>query len=226
MRAGKSVSRVNVMLLTLVIAALAGAVGCGGPAEPPSAQEAPEAATTPAAAEPVVNEGPGEAPEELQDTARQASLELMGTLKARLVQEMNAGGPASAVKVCSEVAQEIADRHSTDTMSLRRISLKVRNPLDRPTDLERERLEALHELHAEGALPEEQFFVVEHEDARELLYLRPITIQKPCLNCHGPLDQMSEDVKARLAELYPDDEATGYQEGDLRGAVVVRASLP
>jgi len=36
---------------------------------------------------------------------------------------------------------------------------------------------------------------------------------------------LSPDVTATLAALYPQDQATGYQEGDLRGAFVVVKNL-
>lgn len=168
----------------------------------------------------------GDVPAPVQEAMRTAAMDLMGSLKSKLVQELQAGGPASAVKVCSEVAQEIASKHSDESMNVRRVSLKVRNPKDTPDAWERERLEALHDLHAQGSLPKEQFFVVEQGGQRYARYLKPIEIQKPCLSCHGPEDQLGEEVKARLRELYPQDEATGYQLGDLRGAVSVRASLP
>ncbi len=37
---------------------------------------------------------------------------------------------------------------------------------------------------------------------------------------------MKEPVKAKLAELYPDDRATGYKEGDIRGAFTLSKPLP
>ena len=60
---------------------------------------------------------------------------------------------------------------------------------------------------------------------RELRYLRPLRIAPPCLTCHGDPQEMGVDLVARLAELYPGDQAVGYELGDLRGAVSVRLSL-
>jgi hypothetical protein len=45
-----------------------------------------------------------------------------------------------------------------------------------------------------------------------------------CVACHGPADRLDPDVQAILLERYPDDQATGYEPGDLRG--VVRATVP
>jgi len=46
-------------------------------------------------------------------------------------------------------------------------------------------------------------------------YVEPIMLQPLCLTCHG--SQLAPDVAKRIAELYPDDEATGFEAGDLRG---------
>jgi len=46
-------------------------------------------------------------------------------------------------------------------------------------------------------------------------YVEPIMVQPLCLTCHG--SQPAPDVAERIAELYPDDKATGFQTGDLRG---------
>jgi hypothetical protein len=35
--------------------------------------------------------------------------------------------------------------------------------------------------------------------------------------CHGPSDSLAPDVADALALHYPDDRATGFTEGDLRG---------
>jgi hypothetical protein len=35
--------------------------------------------------------------------------------------------------------------------------------------------------------------------------------------CHGPKEQLIPEVKEQLAKLYPEDSATGFSEGELRG---------
>jgi hypothetical protein len=40
-----------------------------------------------------------------------------------------------------------------------------------------------------------------------------------CLACHG--ETIDPAVAGKIAELYPEDKATGFREGDLRGAFVV-----
>ncbi|MCW5622489.1 MAG: DUF3365 domain-containing protein [Burkholderiales bacterium] len=50
-------------------------------------------------------------------------------------------------------------------------------------------------------------------------------VQPLCLTCHGAEAAMPESVKQRLREDYPHDRATGYQSGQVRGAVTVKTFL-
>jgi len=55
------------------------------------------------------------------------------------------------------------------------------------------------------------------------MYMRAIRINMPlCLQCHGMEEDLAPDVVEQLTKLYPDDTATGFSQGDLRGAFVVR----
>ena len=55
---------------------------------------------------------------------------------------------------------------------------------------------------------------VELDDGRHG-YIEPITMQPLCLTCHG--QELQPEVEAKLAQLYPDDQATGFAAGDFRG---------
>ena len=44
-----------------------------------------------------------------------------------------------------------------------------------------------------------------------------------CLQCHGTA--IAPPVAEKLAELYPGDKATGFEQGDLRGAFVITRQL-
>jgi hypothetical protein len=50
-----------------------------------------------------------------------------------------------------------------------------------------------------------------------LAALLPIPTGAMCLNCHGTKDGIPADVVSALEEKYPGDQATGFEEGDLRG---------
>ena len=53
--------------------------------------------------------------------------------------------------------------------------------------------------------------------------MKAIPTQPLCLACHG--QEIAPPVAEKLAELYPGDKATGFEEGDLRGAFVVVRQL-
>jgi hypothetical protein len=67
--------------------------------------------------------------------------------------------------------------------------------------------------------------VVTDSTGKHLHYAKAIAIQPMCLTCHGPADSISEGVKASLRVDYPLDQATGYRDGELRGAVVITRPL-
>ncbi len=210
----KTIALTSVALASLLLAACA-------PAPAPQPEAPPEAAATiecvPAAE--------GEIPAEVQERLRTAAKTLAGRLKGRLVKELGAGGPVHALGVCSEVAQDMAGEFSADGISVRRVSLKVRNAADEPDAFERAWLEHFESVHASGGELGEVFVVADADGARAAHYFLPIKIAGPCLNCHGKREELAPELVAKLDELYPDDAATGYVEGDLRGAFSVRAAF-
>lgn len=187
-------------------------VGCGPAPHEPAVGNPPQ-------------EIPSEIPPEALAKARQAADALTGELIATLGRELGAGGPVGAVRVCSEMAPEIAASHSGEGVSVRRVTLKVRNPQDTPDEYERGALLDLEARHADGALPEEMAEVVTDDTGSKLRYLRPLVVKSPCLSCHGDVESMDPELRSILEERYPDDQAVGYEEGDLRGAVSVTVDL-
>jgi hypothetical protein len=145
---------------------------------------------------------------------------------SKLVAELRSGGPVSAIRVCSEVAQKLAGDLSKEGLRVRRVSLKARNEADTPDDFERRTLEWLESgLTAGKDLPKDLSVTFESRGRRELRFLRTIRVAEPCLVCHGEASKIDPGVKKILAERYPADRATGYQAGDLRGAVSVTVAL-
>jgi len=179
----------------------------------------------PAPREPAAENSPAEVPPEALEKARQAADALTGELIATLGRELGAGGPVGAVKVCAEMAPQIAASHSGDGVTVRRVTLKVRNPQDTPDEYERGVLADLESRLADGALPKEVTEVVSDGAGSRLRYLRPLVIKSTCLQCHGDVESMDPELRTLLEERYPDDQAVGYKQGDLRGAVSVTVDL-
>lgn len=160
------------------------------------------------------------------ERARSAGRALGKELMTRLSREIREGGTLQALDVCAEVAPEIAERHSTDRITVRRVSLKVRNPQDAPDDWERAQLLRLEKLHRDDEIPTEIGRLVESEGGgTSLRWLLPIEVSDLCLRCHGNPSSFEPELRAALAEHYPDDRAVGYERGDFRGAISVTIRL-
>jgi hypothetical protein len=67
---------------------------------------------------------------------------------------------------------------------------------------------------------------VQTAEGKVFRYMKALPIQEACLNCHGDPAAVSADLKAKLAKLYPGDQATGYKLGAIRGALTVKRPLP
>ena len=110
----------------------------------------------------------------------------------------------------------------------KRTSLKVRDPANRPDAAD---LLALNHVQAElaaGNAPP-KLLVQRVEPAGgpiEWRVYKPVGVLKQCLGCHGPTDSIPAAVSAELARRYPDDQATGYAQGEWRGLLRVSIGPP
>jgi hypothetical protein len=111
--------------------------------------------------------------------------------------------------------------------SVRRVSLRNRNPKAVPDAWERAVLADFDRRAAVGEPPAtlEKGEVVTEGGQKSYRYMRALPTQALCLNCHGAPDQLSAALKAKLAELYPGDKAVGYSIGEIRGAMTLRKPL-
>lgn len=130
------------------------------------------------------------------------------TLQAELKASMQKG-PTEAIAVCREVAPELARKASSDFVAVGRSSHKLRNPANAPRPWVKPLIDA---YAADPAMREPR--VVDLGEGR-VGYVEPIVIQPVCLVCHG--ETTAPAVQKKLQELYPDDAATGFHNGDFRG---------
>lgn len=150
--------------------------------------------------------------------ATQAAGAVGGATKSRLQEAMAAGGPDAAMTACADEAQGLtALAGSSHRASVGRSSLRLRNPQNAGPDWVQAWLTEQGQRPAEGVGG--LSLVVDTDEGRVARILRPIAVGGLCLNCHGAPETFTEGVKATLATRYPSDAATGYQAGDLRGAV-------
>ncbi|HBJ86814.1 MAG TPA: hypothetical protein DDZ88_23750 [Verrucomicrobiales bacterium] len=138
-------------------------------------------------------------------------------LSGALGEAIAKSGPASALSVCSEKAPQIAKEVATaHGVTLRRATHKPRNPKNAADDVEKTALEAFMAALAKKEPPKPQ--VITSADGSRA-FLAPIVLGNPlCLQCHGtPGKDIAPETLAAIEKLYPDDQATGFKLGDLRG---------
>ncbi len=130
--------------------------------------------------------------------------DLQAALKQGLAQ-----GPRHAIEACQLRAPEIAAAHAEDGLRVGRTSHRLRNPANAPPAwtlpiLDTYRADPSNRAPRTVALP-----------GGRTGYVEPIVTQALCLSCHG--SELSPELAEHLAALYPDDRATGFAEGELRG---------
>lgn len=157
-----------------------------------------------------------------EERARGASVigELKKSLVGALTSALGQGAP-SAIEVCHTMAPALADSLSRDGVVVGRATNKPRNPKNGATGWQAEALAELERKHAAGQPLAGETFVKRLPDGR-VAYAEPLVIQELCLACHGA--NLAPEVQSVLAAKYPDDRATGYAVGDLRG--IAWAELP
>ncbi|MCG6899151.1 MAG: DUF3365 domain-containing protein [Gammaproteobacteria bacterium] len=159
--------------------------------------------------------------------SRETAQEFMQTLKKELQAAMQEGGPVNAVSVCNLTAPAIANTYSIrNGWDVGRTSLKTRNPGNTPDAWERAVLVSFEERKRAGEDPAmmEFYEVVSQDGNQQLRYMKAIPTAPLCLACHG--QQLDSIVKTRIETLYPQDQALGYKEGDIRGAFSITQPLP
>lgn len=158
--------------------------------------------------------------------AKAAIKSLAGTLKNELQAAMQSGGPTAAIEICNTRAMpltgEIADDYG---LQLARVSLRNRNPANAPNTWQ---TAVLQDFDRRAALGEDVNQLTWSETVnsggrQEFRLMKAIPTGGVCLACHGTA--LSPEISRVLNELYPDDRATGFSEGDIRGAFVVTKTL-
>ena len=150
------------------------------------------------------------APSELGASATNA---MFSELRGELMAAMDAGDPSMAIGVCKnkapEVGAKVAEQYG---VQLGRTSHKLRNPANTAPDWADEYINDLVDTPVYLVGP-----------AGELGVMLPIKLKAECQMCHGPQEMIDESVLAAVSEAYPEDQAVGFAEGDLRGWMWVEA---
>ena len=115
-------------------------------------------------------------------------------------------------------ATEIARRITKDSkFYVRQVSLRYRNPDNRPDKFESDHLRAFIDRRKV-----ESFEVIPVNGKRSLRYMLAMVADKSCLTCHGSYDTAPRFVQRRFP---PNHYSYGYRVGDIIGAVSVTVPI-
>ena len=161
----------------------------------------------------------------LSGEARKVATTLPPKLLAALQEEIAKSGPEGAIPICRDMAPKMAGEISQQTgWKIKRVSLKTRNDVRATPDAwEKAALEDFDKRAAAGEPPAQ--LEKGEQVGNEYRFVKALPVQPLCLQCHGPADQISSAVKSVLGQHYPNDHATGYSVGQIRGAICVRKPL-
>ena len=157
--------------------------------------------------EPVVHARLNDQQKKQVDRADQARGEMFGQLFRELSSALEAGDPATAIEVCAGKAPVIADSTGRKRgVRIGRTSWKLRNT--------KNTIPVWAELAVDDRPEQPRYFA---DRNGRVGTLTPIPLAAGCLQCHGSSEQIAPATQSAIRRLYPDDQATGFAEGDLRG---------
>lgn len=160
----------------------------------------------------------------LADT-RKTALPVLPKVVGAMQSAVQEQGPVAAIAVCKVKAPQLLQEMRQQTgWEIRRVSLKTRNATTGTPDVwEARQLAEFNIRAANGARPET--LEVGEIVNGSYRYLKALPVAPVCVTCHGAPDAQSADLQAALARDYPNDRATGYSTGEVRGALSVKRPL-
>jgi cytochrome c553 len=131
---------------------------------------------------------------------------LMGAIQTK--------GTIHAMEFCSTQAMSLTDSMAQKyNATVQRVTNKTRNPMNEVTSAEAELVEYFAEQVKAGEDP--QPILIPQNGSTRFYY--PIVTNSMCLQCHGKPGDIEPQVKEKILKIYPQDEAIGYSENEVRG---------
>lgn len=156
----------------------------------------------------------------LKAEARQIVARFEHMLTERAHETADSGDVSAMMGVFDREAPQLTAYLSRETgWSVKWTSLDLRNPANAPNAHERRVLKAFEDLIDTELEPHSMEYaglVPRDAGPPQFCYMQAIPAQAMCLECHGKT--LSPQIAEKLGERYPDDHATGYNLGEMRGA--------
>jgi hypothetical protein len=150
--------------------------------------------------------------------AQSAMSDLGDRLRSALQATIARDGVVAAVGFCAAQAPTIAAEVSAEHhVAVGRSGVRQRNPGNAPKPWQQEALAQFASQAKAGADPATLSY--QSRVAGQLRLAKGLRVDPPCLLCHGDKDSIAPEVTTAIAQQYPEDRATGFAVGELRGLV-------
>jgi hypothetical protein len=145
---------------------------------------------------------------------------LGSSLKSALQKEMKADkSGVKALEFCAKKADEITKEVNSklpEGSSVRRTALRTRADDNAPDSIDEGVMEVFAKAASEKKLTPKNVIAIDIDGATRVY--KPLLVAKVCTKCHG--SDVSDELKTKIKERYPNDKALGFKEGDFRGVMV------
>ena len=151
------------------------------------------------------------------DNARMISQQIIMTrdyLSRHITNEPEQNPALIPQVAASKIAKQLT---SGSNFYVRQVSLRYRNPDNRPDRFETQQLNSLT-----GSKPKEFWRISKEDGKKSLRYLLPMAADQSCLTCHGSYETAPGYIQARFPK---DHFSYGYQVGEIIGAVSVAVPM-
>jgi hypothetical protein len=144
-------------------------------------------------------------------------------LKPALKKAIKTKGLEYAVEFCAVKAPEITKKinQQNKEWTIKRVSLKNRNPSAKPDNWERKVLKMFDKRQSNGESAKKMAY--SEMVNGEFRFMKAQGVQGVCLSCHSK--NIAKNIKSAIDKHYPNDKAIGYSLGQIRGAFSLSKKL-
>lgn len=160
--------------------------------------------------------------QKVHELGNATSLLFYKTMLGEVKKQLDSKPTHEVIHFCSKNAQGVREKLKTlmpKGVEVRRVSDRIRNKKNIAIKKDLEIINYFKELKEDGKNLKREVKIVEEE--KNYIFYKPLLISQKCTLCHGAKDTLKKEVVSTLKKLYPEDKATGYIQGDLRGLVIV-----
>ncbi|MDR9417658.1 DUF3365 domain-containing protein [Gracilimonas sp.] len=154
-----------------------------------------------------------------ESTGSKLATSTQKVLASNLVVAIEENGVSEAIEFCNIQAIPLTDSMSVELEAhIKRVTDQPRNPNNLANESEMEYIQSAKTTLQNG---QDVTPSVRQTNGTVTGYY-PIITNQLCMQCHGNEgSQINDETLTKIKELYPNDKATGYEVGQLRGIWVV-----